>query len=116
MREGQQVAHDARGALGFAEDDLEPVPRFVVGRPFGEPLRPRQDRGERVVQLVRDAGDGLPERRHLLGLQQLVVDVARLILELLALADVANERVDAQRPFRGTSALAVTSIQISAPS
>ena len=55
-----------------------------------EPLGPAEDRGERVVQLVRDAGDRLAERRHLLGLQQLVIDVARLVVELLALADVAD--------------------------
>ena len=43
-----------------------------------------------------DARDRLAERRHLLGLQQLVIDVARLVVELLALADVAHERLDAQ--------------------
>ena len=43
---------------------------------------------------MRDAGDRLTERRHLLGLQQLVIDVARLVVELLALADVADERLD----------------------
>ena len=55
----------------------------------------RQNRGERVVQLVRDARNRLAERRELFGLQQLVVQVARLVFELLALADVAHERVDA---------------------
>ena len=45
---------------------------------------------------MRDAGDRLPERRHFLRLQQLVVDVARLVVQLLALADVADERFDAQ--------------------
>ena len=44
-------------------------------------LRPRQDRRQRVVQLVRDAGDGMAEGRHLLGLQQLGLDVARLVVE-----------------------------------
>ena len=96
-REGEQVADDARGALGFAEDGLEPAPRRLVERPLRQPLGPGEDRGERVVQLVRDAGDGLAERGHLLGLQQLVIDVARLVVELLALADVAHERLDAQR-------------------
>ena len=83
---------------------------------FGEPLGPRQDRGERVVQLVRDAGDGLAERRHLLGLQQLVVQVARLVLELLAIAHVADQGLDADASSPTDSALAVTSIQTSAPS
>ena len=76
-------------------------PRFigvVAGEALRQPLGPRQDGRQRVVQLVRHARDGLAERRHLLGLQQLVVEVARLILEVLALADVADERLDAHCP------------------
>ena len=100
-RERQQVADDARGALGFAEDGLEAAAhRVVERRALREALGPAEDRRERVVQLVRDAGDRLAERGHLLGLQQLVVDVARLVVELLALADVAHERFDAQRRRR----------------
>ena len=95
-REGEQVADDARGALGFAEDRFEAAAhRLVERRALREPLGPAEDRRERVVQLVRDAGDRLAERRHLLGLQELVIDVARLVVELLALADVADERFDA---------------------
>ena len=97
-REGQQVADDARGALGFAEDRLEAAAdRLVERRALRQALGPAEDRRERVVQLVRDAGDRLAERRHLLRLQELVIDVARLVVELLALADVADERLDAQR-------------------
>ena len=78
----------------------------IVSRPCADLVEPaclrdsrsaqHQDRGERVVQLVRDARNRLSERRHLLGLQELLVEVARLVVELLALADVAQERVDAQ--------------------
>ena len=64
-----------------------------------EALCPRQDCRERIVQLVRDTGDRLAERRELLGLQQLVIQVARLVLEPLSLADIAHQRFDAQ-PFR----------------
>jgi len=56
--------------------------------------RSAQDGGERVVELVRDARDRLAERRHLLGLQQLGVEIAGLVVELLALADVAHQRFD----------------------
>jgi hypothetical protein len=42
---------------------------------------------------VRHAGNGLAERRHLFGLQQLLVKVARPVVHALALADVANERL-----------------------
>ena len=80
------------------EDGLEAAADRLVERlRCDEPLGPAEDRRERVVQLVRDAGDRLAERRHLLGLQQLVIDVARLVVELLALADVAHERFDAER-------------------
>ena len=44
---------------------------------------------------MRDAGHGLAERRHFLRLQQLLIEVPRLVVQLLALADVADERLDA---------------------
>ena len=97
-REGQQVADDLRGALGLAEDRLEAAPGLVVDRALRQPLGPREDRRERIVQLVGDAGDRLPERRELFRLQQLVVQIARLILEPLALADVAHQRLDRGAP------------------
>ena len=62
----------------------------------GEPLGAREDRRERVVEFVGDTGDGLPERRELFGLQQLVIEIARLILETFALADVTHQRFDAK--------------------
>ena len=53
-RERQQVPNDARGALGFGKDRFETAPdRLVQRRLLREPLRPVQDRGERIVQLVR---------------------------------------------------------------
>ena len=96
----QQVADDARGALGFAEDDVDAAPRCSVERLLGEPLGPAQDRRQRVVQLVRDAGNRLAERRHLFRLQQLLIEVARLVVQPLALADVADQRFDADRALR----------------
>ena len=59
-----------------------------------EDLRVAQDRGERVVQLVRDTRDRLSQRRHLLCLQQLVIDLAHLVIQLLPLSDVAQQRFD----------------------
>ena len=115
-REGQQVADDARGALGLAEDGLDAAARGGVEIALGEALGPREDRRERVVQLVRDARDGGAEGGHLLGLQQLVIEVARLVLELLAIAHVAHQRLDAHVAgrFRAPSACAVTSTQMTA--
>ena len=91
-REGQQVADDARGAFGFAADDLEAAARLVVGRMLGEALGPGENRRERVVQFVRDARNRLAERGHLFRLQKLVVQIARLIVHPLALGHVADER------------------------
>ena len=68
-RERQQVPDDLRRALGLAENRLEPAARLVVDRPLRQPLRPGEDVGERVVQLVRHAGDRLAERRELFRLR-----------------------------------------------
>ena len=61
---------------------------------LGETLGPAEDCRERVVQFVRDAGDRLAESGHLLRLQQLLIQVARLVVEPLSLADVAQQRLD----------------------
>ena len=95
-RERQQVADDLRGALGLAQDGVEPAPGLFVDGPLRQPFRPGQDRRERIVQLVGDPGNRLAERRQLLRLQQLMVEVPRLILQPLPFADVAHQRLDAQ--------------------
>ena len=99
-REREQVPDDARRAFGFREDDVEAAPRLIVRLAVRQPLGPGEDGGERVVQLVRDARDRLAERGELLGLQQLVVEVARLVVELLAVADVADQGVEPDAPVR----------------
>ena len=110
-REGEEVAHDAGRALRLAEDDVQAAPRRIVHLALRQPLGPREDRRERVVQLVGDAGDRLAERGHLLGLQQLVIEVARLVVELLPVADVAHQRFDPQAagdlPIGRTSELVI---------
>ena len=101
--EGQQIADDLGRALRLTQDRFEAALGLIVDRSLREPLGPRQDRGERIVELVGDAGDRLPQRRQLLRLQQLMIQIARLILEPLALADVAHQRLDADavgRRFR----------------
>ena len=98
-REGQQVADDARGAFGFGKDRFEAAAeRRVEPGSIRQPLGPAEDGRERVVQFVRDAGNRLAERRHLFGLQQLVIEVAGFVIELLALADVPHQRFDAHHP------------------
>ncbi len=77
-RERQQVADDARGAPGLL-GNAPKVESDFLGRPRGiartqlalEQLREADDARQRVVQLVRDAGHQLTDRRELLGLKQL---------------------------------------------
>ena len=95
-REREQVADDARGALGFGEDRLEPSPGLIVGRMLGQTFGPRQDRRERIVQFVSDARNRLTERGKLLRLEQLMIEIPCLILETLALADVPHQRLHAK--------------------
>ena len=61
---------------------------------FRETLGPTEDCRERVVQFVRDAGDRLAKRGHLLRLQQLLIQVARLVVEPLSLAHIAQQCLD----------------------
>ena len=99
------------------EDDVDAAPRRLVAGLLGESLGPTEDRRERVVQLVRDAGNRLAERRHFFRLEQLLIQIARLIVESLALADVAEQRFDAKDALRPTrSARAVTSTHTDSPS
>jgi len=95
-REREEIADDLRRAFGFAEDRVQAAPRRFVELALRQPLGPRQDRREGVVQLVRDARDRLAQCRQLLRLEQLMVEIARLILQALAFRDVAHQRLDPQ--------------------
>ena len=54
----------------------------------------------------------MPERRHLLGLEQLGLDVARLVVEPAPLTDVADDGLDMEAGRASSrSAVAVTSTQ-----
>ena len=94
-RECQQVPHNARGPFRLAQDDFQPAPHLRLERRLlGQALRPRQDRGEWIVEFVRDAGNRLAERGHFLCLEELVVDVAGLVVQFLALAHVPHKCFD----------------------
>ena len=76
-RERLQVADDAGGAFGGVVNGVEVAAGQLVEPAAVQPLGAGQDRRERVVQLVRHARHRLAQRRELLGLRQLVVQVAR---------------------------------------
>ena len=94
-REGQQVPDDPGGPLRLAENGIQAPAHRLVGLPLGQPLGRREDCGERVVQLVRDARDCLPEGCHLLRLEELVVEIPRLIFEPLPIAHIPDQGFDA---------------------
>jgi hypothetical protein len=73
-RERQQVVDDSRRSLRLARDHVHRVPLVRRDGTVGEQqLRERRDTRQRVVQLVRDAAHELPDRGHLLGLDQLLL-------------------------------------------
>ena len=76
-RHGKQVLDDRRRANRLVIDRLERRP--VFGRPWllQQQLREAHDRGQRIVQLVRDAGERRAQAGHsLTASQQLVVSLA----------------------------------------
>jgi hypothetical protein len=95
-REGQEVADDLRRPLRFPEDGLQAAANLLVDLSLGKTLGPGENGRERIVQLVRDARNRLSERRQLLGLEELMIQVARLVFETFPLADVTHQRFDTQ--------------------
>ena len=93
-RERQKVADDFRRTLGLAENGFQSAACPFVNVLLRETLGPRQNRRQWIVQFVGDARNRLAKRRQLLCLEQLVIQIPRLILESLAFADVAHQRVD----------------------
>ena len=83
-REAQQVLDDVRRALGLLPDDRE---RLAQGRRhvghLAQEIGEADDRGERVVEVVRDAGDELADGGHFFRLDELVLQSPplRLIIE-----------------------------------
>ena len=74
-REGQQLPHQAGGAVGVlldVHDVLEGrVARPVVGE---QQVGEADDRGQHVVEVVRDAAGELADRLHLLALRELLLE------------------------------------------
>ena len=63
----------------------------VAERRFGQSLGPTEDGGERVVQLVGDAGDELAERGQLLALRQPLAQLLAFRLESRLRRQVARD-------------------------
>ena len=108
-REVEQRAHDLLDLEAGLLDQLEPLVRLRAGLGLLEQeLGQAEDREQRVVDLVRDAGGELADRRELAALDELLVD-APLLRQVgddaeqeRRLAVVAgNRRAREPRPERG---------------
>ena len=77
--EREQLAGQAGGALGRLLD-LRDLRRGAgsSGEVVAEPVGVAEDRGEQVVEVVRDAAGELADRLHLLALSQAVLEIAPL--------------------------------------
>jgi hypothetical protein len=56
-----EIADDAGGAFGGVVNRVKIAPGLFVEIPRGQALGTSQDGGQRIVQLVRDAGHRLAE-------------------------------------------------------
>ena len=78
-REGQQLPHQARGAVGVLLD-LHDVLEGRIGRlvRVEQEIGRHHDGGQHIVEVVRDAAGELADRLHLLLLRELVLQRALL--------------------------------------
>ena len=78
-RKAKQVLHNLLGALRFFEDDAQ-VGLGELGnvRMIDEQVGEAEDRRQRIVDLVRHAGDQLSDGGHLLGVHQLGLQHGRV--------------------------------------
>ena len=101
-REVEQVADDLLAALGLLGHELEVVVQVVaVLELLPEDVRVQQDRAQRVVELVRDAGRHLAHGGQLLGVDDVAVDVAHLAPGDVELGAHALRLVDHERQAHG---------------
>src|SRR5712691_671563 len=94
-REGLQVRGDRRHAVRQSRDQIEVAGHLRKLAAFGEDFRARHegtDGGERLIDLVRDGGRHLPERRELAGLHQLVLGGPQPRLDSAVLVDFGLQR------------------------
>ena len=93
--EGAQRAGDRADAFGHRDDRVRlPLRRFGLAgvEKAAGILGIGADRGDRLVDLVRDAGGDLPENGKPVGLGEIVAQPADLGFGALALGDFAGER------------------------
>ena len=103
-REGEQPLHQGRGALGGLTAIAEPAADALLALDAAQrEIEIADDRGEQVVEVVRDAAGEAADRFHLLRLAQRFLgrlaprDLLAQHLVGRGLAPRARERHDAER-------------------
>ena len=88
-REREQLTHQTRRAIGVLAD-LHDVLERGIGRPVvdQQQIRIADDRGQNVVEVMRDAAGELADRLHLLALRE-------ILLQRLLLGGVERDHVGA---------------------
>ena len=80
-REAEQIQHDVMGALRLFVEFFQILRAAALDEFLGlQQLAVTKDRGERIVQLMRDPGDQLAHRRHLLALQELLLGTSQRVV------------------------------------
>ena len=74
--EEKEIANHSNGAIRFALDQAHGFELLSLQLVLEQQLREGRDSGERIVELVRYAGDELPDRGELLGAAEVVRDLA----------------------------------------
>ena len=77
-REEEEIANHPNRPIGFALDQTHRLELLTLQIVLEEELREGRDAGERIVQLVRDAGDELADGGELFGPTEVVGDLSLL--------------------------------------
>ena len=94
-REGQQLAREGGGTFPGLADLLQiGEERIVRGDLIHGHLRMAQDDAEHVVEIVGDAAGEAADGFHLLGLEELILELGPFVFGLPAFGDVARHPQD----------------------
>ncbi|PAV93239.1 hypothetical protein WR25_13223 [Diploscapter pachys] len=101
-REGEQALHQGAGALGRLDRAVQQAEAAVaVGELAAQEIETAQDRGQQIVEIVRDAAGQLADRLHLLALPQRLFGALQRLVLPPRLGHVAARTIDQAALGRG---------------